>query len=91
MEVLPTSHAHKPTSPKSDTPGTPGRGVTGVEAGRRLGSRRTRGATYLMGRCSGLCTCILQGSRLSHHIEKLLKMGRYYNTTMRHYWGMLVK
>ncbi len=21
----------------------------------------------------------------------LLKMGRYYNTTMRHYWGMLVK
>ncbi len=21
----------------------------------------------------------------------LLKMGRYYNTTMRHYWDMLVK
>ncbi len=25
------------------------------------------------------------------HISALLKMGRYYNTTMRHYWGMLVK
>ncbi len=23
--------------------------------------------------------------------QALLKMGRYYNTTMRHYWDMLVK
>ncbi len=24
-------------------------------------------------------------------VYTLLKMGRYYNTTMRHYWDMLVK
>ncbi len=24
-------------------------------------------------------------------IMSLLKMGRYYNTNMRHYWDMLVK
>ncbi len=25
------------------------------------------------------------------HMPTLLKMCRYYNTTMRHYWDMLVK
>ncbi len=26
-----------------------------------------------------------------YRANTLLKMGRYYNTTMRHYWDMLVK
>ncbi len=38
-----------------------------------------------------LCTHIhIQSMNTQLHVA-LLKMGRYYNTTMRHYWDMLVK
>ncbi len=42
-----------------------------------------------------LVTCVLQLSQgynaMLYINSTLLKMGRYYNTTMRHYWDMSVK
>ncbi len=36
-----------------------------------------------------LCASI--ACTLEYVVPTLLKMGRYYNTNMRHYWDMLVK
>ncbi len=38
---------------------------------------------------TGVVTQPMKGRQLKLHA--LLKMSRYYNTTMRHYWDMLVK